>query len=116
MTTQSEQILEDNLIKQLTSFEKYSYVQISDEKALIANLKAQLEKHNNITLSETEFTKVLNHLSKGNVFDKSKTLRDRMQLTRDNGESIYIEFIQQDHWCQLQIRSRWKVVTRIVTM
>ncbi|PZM82119.1 MAG: type I restriction endonuclease subunit R [Candidatus Margulisiibacteriota bacterium] len=100
MTTQSEQILEDNLIKQLTSFEKYSYVQISDEKALIANLKAQLEKHNNITLSETEFTKVLNHLSKGNVFDKSKTLRDRMQLTRDNGESIYIEFIQQDHWCQ----------------
>ncbi len=27
-----------------------------------------------------------------------------MQLTKDNGDSIYIEFIQQEHWCQNQFQ------------
>lgn len=47
MTTQSEQTLEQNLIKQLEGME-YERVLIPDETALLANLKAQLEKHNKI--------------------------------------------------------------------
>lgn len=43
---------------------------------------------------------MLNHLNKGNVFERAKILRDKFQFTRDNGESIYIEFINQEHWCQ----------------
>lgn len=75
------------------------------------NLKVQLEKHNNIFLTNNEFKKVINHLNKGSVFEKAKTLRDKMQLTKDNGESIYLEFIQQEHWCQNRFQ-----VTRQVTM
>ena len=45
MTTQSEQTLEQNLIKQLEGME-YERVQIPDEAALLANLKTQLEKQN----------------------------------------------------------------------
>ncbi len=52
MTTQSEQLLEDNLIKQLTTDLGYTYVAISDEAALLANLKTQLEKHNNVRLTD----------------------------------------------------------------
>jgi type I restriction enzyme R subunit len=29
-----------------------------------------------------------------------KILRDKMQLTKDNGDSIYIEFMNLEHWCQ----------------
>ncbi len=43
---------------------------------------------------------VLNHLSKGNVFEKAKILRDKMQLTKEDGTSIYLEFINQKNWCQ----------------
>jgi len=103
LATQTEQILENNLVKQLGSL-GYDFVLIKDEKDLLANLKIQIEKHNSITLSDTEFLKVLNHLNKGNVFEKAKTLRDKMQLTKDNGESIYIEFIQQEYWCQNQFQ------------
>jgi len=73
MAKQSEQILEEQLVNQLQKL-GYSLVQIQDEKQLIANLKQQLEKHNKIIFSSTEFEKVLNILAKGSVFEKAKTL------------------------------------------
>ena len=44
MSTQPEQILEDNLVNQLVSL-GYSFIAIKDEKQLLDNLKKQLEKH-----------------------------------------------------------------------
>lgn len=99
MTTQSEQALENNLIKQLVGM-KYERVSIPDESALFANLKAQLEKHNGITLSDKEFERVLNFLDKGNVFDRAKILRDKMVLTRDDGTHKFLEFLNINQWCQ----------------
>lgn len=101
MTTQSEQALENSLIKQLVSM-KYERVEINDEPALLANLKTQLEKHNQTTYSAKEFERILNHISKGNVYDKAKTLRDRMHLVRDNGDDGYVEFFNNKQWCQNQ--------------
>lgn len=103
MTTQAELILENNLITQLKGL-GYSYVAIKEEADLLKNLKEQLEKHNKVNLSEKEFSKVLNHLNKGNVFERSKILRDKMQLTRDDGSSLYLEFINMEHWCQNQFQ------------
>jgi type I restriction enzyme R subunit len=101
MTRQSEQILEINLVQQLTEL-GYSFVEVKDEQALLSNLKSRLEKHNKETFSKTEFAKILNHLNKGNIFDRAKTLRDKFQFTKDDGTSCYIEFIDMDHWCQNQ--------------
>ena len=101
MPTQSEQVLESNLIQQLTTL-GYNKVIIKDEAALFANLKKQLEIHNKTSLSDNEFAKVLNHLNKGNVFERAKILRDRFQLTKDDGTSEYIEFINQKDWCRNQ--------------
>lgn len=54
MTKQPEQILEDKLVKQLMK-PGFEYVPIINEKDLLANLKAnlkaQIEKHNNIKFS-----------------------------------------------------------------
>lgn len=99
MSKQSEAVLEDNLLKQLTSL-GYEKVLINDEVALLANLKAQLEKHNKTTISDTEFSRILNHLNKGNVFEKAKILRDKYALIKDNGDTSYIEFLDSEHWCQ----------------
>ncbi len=99
MSRQSEQILEDQLVAQLNEL-GYGLVQISNEAELIANLKRQLEKHNKLTFSDKEFDKVLNILSKGSVFEKSKTLREMQHIIRDNGKDLYFEFMETDHWCQ----------------
>lgn len=112
MTTQSEQTLEQNLIRQLRGME-YEFVRIPDEAALVANLKTQLEKHNETTLTDAEFGRVLNHLDKGNVFDRAKILRDQMHLVRDDGTSAYIEFINQAKWCQNQFQVTNQVTNQI---
>lgn len=97
--SQAEAELEKNLIARLTGL-GYEPVTIRDEAELLSNLKRQLEKHNRIKLSTSEFEKVLNHLDKGNVFDRAKVLRDRFQLTRDDGSSLYLQFLNTDEWCR----------------
>jgi type I restriction enzyme R subunit len=97
--TQPEAELEKQLIDALVKI-GYKYVAIKDEAALLANLKKQIEKHNGITLSDKEFAQVLNHLNKGNIWDKAKILRDKMQLTKEDGRSVYIEFLNTEGWCQ----------------
>ncbi|MEI6048990.1 MAG: type I restriction endonuclease subunit R [Bacteroidota bacterium] len=99
MSKQPEQILEEQLIAQLKEL-KYALVYIRNEVELITNLKAQIEKHNGIQFSSKEFEKVLNILSKGSVFEKAKTLREKQHIIRDNGENLYFEFINIEHWCQ----------------
>lgn len=110
MAKQPEAILEQQLIAQLQKI-GYAYTLINSEKDLISNLKTQLEKHNNIQFSKTEFDRVLNILSKGSVFEKAKTLREKQHIVKDNGENLYFEFIQTEHWCQNQFQ-----VTHQVTM
>jgi type I restriction enzyme R subunit len=42
---------------------------------MLANLRLQLEAQNDVAFSDDEFRRVVNHLEKGNVFDKAQSLR-----------------------------------------
>jgi len=97
MSKQSEAILEQNLINQLVGL-GYESVLIPDSSALVTNLKSQLEAFNQSTFSDKEFETILNHLTKGNVFEKAKTLRRRFKLDRDNGDVNYIRFFNSENW------------------
>lgn len=108
MATQSEAQLEESLIARLVE-RGWERAIIADEAALLVNLKAQLEAHNNVTLTDAEFARVLNHLDKGNVFDRAKTLRDRYDLTREDGTRFYVEFMNTREWCH----NRYQVVSQI---
>ncbi len=91
MSHQSEAKLEQNLIKQLIGL-GYAHAPIHNEETLLTNLKNQLEQFNDTTFSIREFSIILNHLAKGNVFAKAKTLRDYFHLKRDNDDSFYVRF------------------------
>lgn len=106
MAIQSEAALEEALIKQLQSME-YSRVEIPEESAMLANLKRQLEIHNenthhipNLRFTDKEYEQILNHLNTGNVFDRAEILRDKYALKRDNGDVIWITFLNTNDWCQ----------------
>ena len=103
MAKQSEAVLEEQLIAQLQKL-GYSFVSLKDEASILSNLKNQLEKHNKISFTKTEFERVLNILNKGSVFEKSKTLREKQHIIRDNGDNLYFEFINTDFWCQNQFQ------------
>jgi len=110
MTTQPEQILENNLVAQLVKL-GYTQTVIKDEADLLTNLKSQLEKHNKVQLSEHDFKQILNFINKGNIFERAKILRDRVPYTNDKGEHKTVELINQIHWCQNEFQ-----VTQQVTM
>jgi type I restriction enzyme R subunit len=95
MSHQSEAQLENYLIQQLRTL-GHASVKIQDGDGLIANLKGQLELFNQTIFTTKEFDSVLNHLAKGSVFEKAKTLRDRFQLTKEDGTSFYVRFFNNE--------------------
>jgi type I restriction enzyme R subunit len=107
--TQPELVLENELVAKLVG-QGYTHVAVTDEDSMLANLKAQLEAFNNLTLTADEFTRVLNHLTKSSgVFEKAKILRDRMKLTKDDGQTVYLEFFDSAN----PLRNRYQVTQQV---
>ncbi|MEZ5473341.1 MAG: type I restriction endonuclease subunit R [Marinicella sp.] len=92
MTTQTEQTLENNLIKQLVEL-GYERVNVTDDKELVANFKVQLERLNEVTLSDHEFKQILNNINKGNVFNRAKILRDRVTYMDAAGDTKTVQLL-----------------------
>ena len=115
MTSQPEELLENNLIDQLEKL-GYQRAVITNERDLVSNLKRQLEIHNKVGLSDQDFTQILNFINKGNIYERAKILRDRVPYINDKGENKTIELINQIHWCknefqvtqQVSIEGRYK--------
>ena len=99
--------MEQGLIQTLQNM-SYEYVQIDEETNLRDNFKRQLEKHNIKELSkfgrseftDKEFEKILIHLEGGSRFDKAKKLRDLYPLETEDGQRIWVEFLNKNQWCQ----------------
>ena len=107
MVTQSEQALENGLIKTLQD-NAYEYVILKEEDNLKQNFKVQLEKHNQKELqrhnktvfTDAEFDRILLYLEGGTRFEKAKKLRDIYTLNTDDGQHIWVEFLNKQKWCQ----------------
>ena len=106
--TETEAQLEASLVQRLAGL-GYERVTIRNSIELFANLKRQLEKHNAISLSDAEFERVLNHLDKGNVFDRAALLRDRMALPRDDDTTCWLQFLNTEEWC----RNEYQVTAQV---
>ena len=107
MSAQSEAALETGLIEALQKM-NYEYVQIDEETNLKSNFKKQLEIHNKKALAEIgresltdrEFDKVLIHLEGGTRFEKAKKLRDLFPLETEDGQRVWLQFLNKKNWCQ----------------
>ena len=107
MATQSEAALEEGLIKTLVD-NRYERVVIKEEENLKENFKIQLEKHNAKELAlhgrehftDKEFDRILIHLEGGTRFEKAKKLRDLFPLETEDGDRIWVSFLNTQSWCQ----------------
>ncbi|RAK51307.1 type I restriction endonuclease subunit R [Phenylobacterium deserti] len=106
--TETEAQLEQGLVERLAAT-GWTPIRIRDEVDLLGNLKAELEAFNRVSLTANEFERVLNHLDRGGVFDRAKTLRDRYELTREDGSRLFIEFFDSREWA----RNRYQVVQQL---
>ena len=102
MTYQTEQELEELLIKQLIS-QGYNQVSIKDEEDLKSNFRKVLFEYNrerlkDIPFTDKEFNRILIHLEGKSTFTSSKLFRDKFILEREDGTSVYIEFFDSKNW------------------
>ena len=112
---ESESQLESAFIALLKD-QAYEYLPITDEAGLIANLKTQIEKLNNVEFSDTEwerfFTESISSEKEG-IIDKTRRFQeDHIRvLKRDNGESknIYLIDKQYIHNNIVQVLNQYEV-------
>ena len=76
---QSEAQLERALIKQLAD-QGYEYAKIKDEAALLENLRRQLQVLNDITLSDSEWARLLPMIS-----NEQMTILDKTEMLQGKG-------------------------------
>ena len=101
---ESEKLLEEKMLKQLVA-QGYEKVVIDTEEELINNFRKQINKHNAVELnhkdlSDKEFEKLIVKISGKGVFHSAKELRQKQDITRDDGKVVYIELFNTKEWCK----------------
>jgi len=112
---ESESELEIAFIELLKD-QAYEYLPITDEAALIANLKVQIEKLNNVEFSDTEWERFFSESissDKDGIIEKARRFQEDhiCVLKRDNGESknIYLIDKQYIHNNSVQVLNQYEV-------
>lgn len=95
---QSEQMMEDELIRDLCS-QGYTYLNIESEKDLIDNLRIQIEKLNDIIFTDNEWNRFFNQTIKGkDIIGKTRMIQEgesKQLLRRDDGSDINITLVDK---------------------
>ncbi len=80
---------------------KYEYrADIHDRAALEQNFREKFQQHNRVTLTETEFSRLLEEIVTPDVFTAAKTLRSINSFTRDDGTPLNYTLVNIKDWCK----------------
>lgn len=109
--TQSEFQLEEALLKHLSTM-GYQRVSLPNTKALIANFRLQLERHNKLTLTDAQFESVLNQMDRGSLFDRAQRLRSTLAVEDEHGQAVYLQLFNTKHWCRNTFQVTHQVTNR----
>lgn len=105
----TEAELENQFINKLQDL-KYSYrPDIRTRAALESNFRQKFDELNRVTLTDTEFAQLLEHITTADTFEASKTLRGRHTLFRDDGTPLDYTLVNVRDWC----RNTFEVVNQL---
>lgn len=77
------------------------FVDVHNDNSLYKNLHKQINKLNNVILSDTEFRRLINELEKYNtVYKCAINLRQMQTITMDNGDKKNIKIFEKIDWCR----------------
>src|SRR5215217_2550547 len=95
-----ENLIERNLINQLTDLKYVHRPDIVDRKTLEQNFKTKFEELNRIRLSENEFLRLREEIINPDVFTASKLLRERQYFQREDGTPLHYTLVNIKDWCK----------------
>ncbi|OHT18513.1 type I restriction endonuclease subunit R [Edaphosphingomonas haloaromaticamans] len=98
--TGAEAQIERDLISKLQEL-KYEYrPDIQDRFGLERNFRKKFEELNRVTLSDSEFTRLLEKIVTADVFAAAKSLRERDTIERDDGTPLNYTLVNIRDWCK----------------
>lgn len=95
-----ERGIEDQLIEKLRGL-KYQYrPDIRDRDALEANFREKFQRLNAVTLSDSEFARLLDQVTTADVYKSAETLRSINDFERDDGTPLNFTLVNISDWCK----------------
>lgn len=92
--------LEESLVTKLQDL-KYEYrPDIRDRATLEQNFREKFEALNRVSLTDAEFTRLLDEIVTPDVFTAARTLRERNSFTRDDGTPLNYTLVNIKDWCK----------------
>jgi len=110
----SEQEIEDRFIEKLRSL-KYTYrPDIQDLDSLEANFRAKFDRLNAVSLSDSEFARLLDQITTPDVYKAARLLRSINSFERDDGTPLNFTLVNLKDWCKndFEVVSQLRINTR----
>jgi type I restriction enzyme R subunit len=106
--------IEGRFIDKLVSLKYTHCPKIHDLEALEANFRAKFEKLNAVTLSDSEFARLLDQITTPDVYKSAETLRNINGFERDDGTPLNFTLVNIKDWCKndFEIVSQLRINTR----
>jgi type I restriction enzyme R subunit len=92
--------IEDAFIEKLRSLKYTVRTDIHDRASLEKNFREKFEALNRVSLSDTEFQRLLEEIITPDVFTAAKTLRTITSFTRDDGTPLNYSLVNLRDWCK----------------
>ena len=97
---QSERDLEKALVAKLQDLKWEYRPEIRDRATLEANFRQKFETFNRVTLTDSEFQRFLNEIITSDVYEASRSLRNRETFIRDDGTPLNYTLVNIKDWCK----------------
>lgn len=96
----TEQQMEEHFVEKLRAL-KYTYrPDIRDRNTLEKNFRDKFEELNNVKLTDTEFSRLLEAIVMPDVFAASQILRGRNTFIREDGTPLTYTLVNIKDWCK----------------
>ena len=97
---QKESQIEQHFIRHLEGL-GYKYCKdIKDRASLEANFRNKFEALNQVQLTDGEFERLMEKIVRADVYEASKTLRDKVEINHDDGTTRFYPLVNLQNWCK----------------
>ena len=92
--------MEEEYLQKLVGLKYTHRPDIRDRTGLENNFREKFDALNNVTLTDTEFRRLLDKIVTADVFSAARMLRERNAFTRDDGTPLNYTLVNIKDWCK----------------
>ncbi len=108
-----ESTIEQELIEKLGELKYTLRPDIRDRAAMERNFREKFEALNRVSLTDSEFKRLLDEIVTPDVFKAAQTLRHRNAFARDDGTPLNYTLVNINDWCKndFEVASQFRINT-----